>query len=612
MAVLTKITSRTLADNSVTSAKIQAGAVVAADVGTNAITAVELADDAVDAGAIADGAVTDAKLSAGTTEGDSFSLPGQHVKIPSVTTTQRNALTAAVGMLIYNSTLGIMQQYNATGWQSIDTPPSVTSLDYPGSTTALNTVGGDTLIVNGSNFKAGLTVTINGTVPGSITINSSTQLTLGNTPAKAAQTYVNGLVITNSTGLSAQVNVDYSALPAWTTSSGNVGSFFNSTTIAEVDLAATAATSYAVTSGALPGGLSMATSDGDITGTISGAAATYNFTVTATDAESQTAARAFNIINKGALPTGGTVTTYGAYRVHTFTSLGNTNFVSGGAVAIDYIIVAGGGAGGSWHAGGGGAGGVRLGTGLVLTAQTYTITVGDGGAGAASGTPASGGNSAMSGTGGFTTITATGGGAGGRYGNIAPSDGGSGAGGNGDNTNNVHLAGDGINDGGTFGTATYQGHDGGNGVPNHAGGGGGGAGTVGEAANNSNTAGDGGNGINAFWGMSVADTTLLLNSASIGEVDSQNRGGAGTSTRWVAGGGGGGVWANASPGLGGLGTKNHPRAQGSYNGNSTAPIAVVDSMGAGGSGSGSQGGTTSYQTQTTGGSGFVIIRYLAV
>ena len=62
MAVLTKITSRTLADNSVTSAKIQAGAVAAADVGTNAITAVELADDAVDTAAVADDAVTYVKM----------------------------------------------------------------------------------------------------------------------------------------------------------------------------------------------------------------------------------------------------------------------------------------------------------------------------------------------------------------------------------------------------------------------------------------------------------------------------------------------------------------------------------------------------------------------
>ena len=55
--------------------------------------------------------------------------------------------------------------------------------------------------------------------------------------------------------------------------------------------------SYSVTSGALPGGLSLNSSTGAITGTESGATAetTYNFTVTATDLESQTADRAFSI-----------------------------------------------------------------------------------------------------------------------------------------------------------------------------------------------------------------------------------------------------------------------------------------------------------------------------
>jgi len=65
---------------------------------------------------------------------------------------------------------------------------------------------------------------------------------------------------------------------------------------------ATDATSYAVTSGALPGGASLNTSTGAITGTESGSTATttYNFTITATDAQGQTGARAFSItVNHG-------------------------------------------------------------------------------------------------------------------------------------------------------------------------------------------------------------------------------------------------------------------------------------------------------------------------
>ena len=47
MAVLTKITTRTLADNAVTSAKIADGAIAVADVGDGSISTAKLADDAV-------------------------------------------------------------------------------------------------------------------------------------------------------------------------------------------------------------------------------------------------------------------------------------------------------------------------------------------------------------------------------------------------------------------------------------------------------------------------------------------------------------------------------------------------------------------------------------
>ena len=71
-------------------------------------------------------------------------------------------------------------------------------------------------------------------------------------------------------------------------------------------VAATNATSFAVQSGALPGGASLNTSTGAITGTESGSTqtTTYTFTIRATDAEGQTADRQFSItISHGA--TGG-------------------------------------------------------------------------------------------------------------------------------------------------------------------------------------------------------------------------------------------------------------------------------------------------------------------
>ena len=84
--------------------------------------------------------------------------------------------------------------------------------------------------------------------------------------------------------------------PAWVTAAGSLGTFAAGETIS-VSVSATSATAYAIQSGSLPGGLSLNTSTGAITGTESGASAdtTYNFTIRATDAEAQTADRAFSI-----------------------------------------------------------------------------------------------------------------------------------------------------------------------------------------------------------------------------------------------------------------------------------------------------------------------------
>ena len=84
--------------------------------------------------------------------------------------------------------------------------------------------------------------------------------------------------------------------PAWTTSAGSLGENAAGTSISYT-VAATGATSFAKTSGTFPGGVSINSGSGVISGTESGATSetTYNFTITATDAEGQTADRAFSI-----------------------------------------------------------------------------------------------------------------------------------------------------------------------------------------------------------------------------------------------------------------------------------------------------------------------------
>ena len=84
--------------------------------------------------------------------------------------------------------------------------------------------------------------------------------------------------------------------PAWTTSAGSLGTNAAGSSVSYT-VAATNATSFSVASGSLPGGVSLNTSTGAITGTESGATSetTYSFTIRATDAQGQTADRAFSI-----------------------------------------------------------------------------------------------------------------------------------------------------------------------------------------------------------------------------------------------------------------------------------------------------------------------------
>ena len=84
--------------------------------------------------------------------------------------------------------------------------------------------------------------------------------------------------------------------------------------------------------------------------------------------------------------TGGTKTTYSGKTIHTFTASGAFT-LSGGPLAIEYVIIGGGASGGSngtnaYGTGGGGAGQVRTGTTTVADAS-MTITIGAGGATAA-------------------------------------------------------------------------------------------------------------------------------------------------------------------------------------------------------------------------------------
>jgi len=239
--------------------------------------------------------------------------------------------------------------------------------------------------------------------------------------------------------------------------------------------------------------------------------------------------------------TGGTVTTSGDYKIHTFTSSGTftVNSVSGQGF-IEALLVAGGGGGGNNGGGGGGAGGVLYTTDAIVSAQSYSITIGAGGNKTCSGgtNATQGGNSTAFG------LAAVGGGRGGSR--SATSAGGAGGSGGGTCSSSA------IGGAPTSGQGNYGGYGYGGGCP-ASGGGGGGAGAIGEAAGSSNP-GNGGVGryFSQFtsWGESgyfggggagaqtCSNTSDSGGTGGGGDVSSGN-GAHGTANTGGGGGGGG-------------------------------------------------------------------------
>jgi hypothetical protein len=175
--------------------------------------------------------------------------------------------------------------------------PKVSTITYPGDDTAANIAGGQTITLNGTGFQVGASVLIAGTVVGVVSFVSSTQLTF-TSPALSAGSYV--LYVINSDGGTAISipGIQYSGVPAWSTSAGSLGSVGTSSSISYT-LAATgdAPVTYSVFSGSLPSGVSLNTTSGVISGTTPalGSITTYNFTIRATDAQQQDTDRAFSL-----------------------------------------------------------------------------------------------------------------------------------------------------------------------------------------------------------------------------------------------------------------------------------------------------------------------------
>lgn len=429
----------------------------------------------------------------------------------------------------------------------------------------LNAVAGNTDVITykvdgSSSLPAGLTLSNTGLLSGTISPNSTTaySFTLVATDNQLQFAKQPTSLTYNQTNVSsiayADANFTVTAATSVSSQGGNIvvtGSNFVNGTFAQMN-GSNIAVSYVNTT--------------TINATVP-ALQTGSYSVTVFAPDGLTSSTLTNAVTVSVnYPSGGTVTTAGSYRIHTFTTSGT--FTVYGATTVDYLIVGGGGAG-AWNgsgAGGGGAGGLIYKSSQSLSAGTYTVTIGAGGARAGSyGSQANNGsNSDVTGLG-----PAYGGGAGGQD-NSNGYSGGSGGGASG----NYHSGGS-----GTGG----QGNRGGSTSVSSMGAGGGGAGAVG---------GDASSVYYSFYGYNL-DTAGNGGSGLAYDI-------SGTTTYYAGGGGGG--HAPDTPG-GGRGSGGGGRG-GANNG------AEGGSAFTGGGGGGSNP-TYSGDIGGGGGSGIVIIRYLA-
>lgn len=178
---------------------------------------------------------------------------------------------------------------------------------------------------------------------------------------------------------------------------------------------------WAITSGTIPPGLSLATATGAISGTPT-TNGDYYFTVRITDDGQNTNSREFNL-PVGFVFSGANSTVVGGTSYYWWTASGTAIYKNATSKSLPYVIIAGGGpggrGGGGQSGGGGGAGGLLFGTATLNGAGTAAVTVGAGGASAgdANAVGSNGNNSIIA-----TIGTGIGGGAGG-YRNSNISDG---------------------------------------------------------------------------------------------------------------------------------------------------------------------------------------------
>ena len=188
------------------------------------------------------------------------------------------------GLTTYTDSLPTISSISPSVMENTSTPITITGTNYVSIP-----------FVDAINASTGAIVTAD-----SVAFTSATEIIATFTLPIDGTYYIRA---ENNDGLSVRSTsalLTVSDAPAWTTGSGTLGSFAGGADIGTINLTATNSTGMTLLSGALPGGtiaLNTGVGTSTLTGTESGASVdtTYNFTIRATDAELQTADRAFSL-----------------------------------------------------------------------------------------------------------------------------------------------------------------------------------------------------------------------------------------------------------------------------------------------------------------------------
>ena len=312
------LTSSDITDGVITSAKIATDAVIAAKIAANAVEEAKVNADAI----------TNAKteFTPGLTiKGDGSSADGKIILNCSQNTHGVSIAGPAHGAaqsynLVLPTSVGTNGQVLATDgttsnqltWvDAVETKPTITA-----ATPVIAPSVATSVTLTGTNFASNSTQ-----VPIVEAVSSTNAYTRASAVSWTSATSISATFslptgdyrvrVENpdgNAGISTNAILQSSSSPVWTTAAGSLGTFAPAASISETVVATSdSAVTYAKTSGAFPGGVTLATATGIISGTESGSTSTttYTFEITPTDAEAQAgAAREFTMtISHGA--TGG-------------------------------------------------------------------------------------------------------------------------------------------------------------------------------------------------------------------------------------------------------------------------------------------------------------------